>query len=42
MKFAEEKLELKMPQNDKNVILPITFNAFLDIFKAFLKILHKI
>ena len=29
-------------QNDKNVILLITFYAFLGIFKAFLKILHKI
>ena len=31
-----------MPQNYKNVILPITFYTFLGIFKAFLKILHKI
>ena len=54
MKFAVEKLDfflilckifkkaLKMPQNYKYVILPITFYAFLGIFKAFLKILHKI
>ena len=33
---------LKRSQNDKNVILPITFYAFLAIFSKFLKIFHKI
>ena len=36
------QISIKMPQNDKNVILLITFYAFLGIFYAFLKILHKI
>ena len=33
---------LKMPQNDKNVILRITFYAFWGKFDEFFKILHKI
>ena len=32
----------KVKPLNKNVFLPITFYAFLGIFKAFLKILHKI
>ena len=33
---------LKRSQNDENVILPITFYAFLALFSKFLKIFHKI